>query len=199
MTTRILREFAFQAGVYFEEEFSMNMYGVSLGMEIQTDSIREQNIAMERLKYYFANSLESGIFVNRDEAELIEKYSACGLRVCEIPGDPYDQLITIMLLVKLNAIAEGRLIITDITLGSELSDGVNFIYDLECPLGPFEELGWWIDPTPNIADIPNFASKKDKVVKLIDLSTTSWAVADLLWKDKADPSEPNEIKFNSDK
>ena len=141
MTTRILREFAFQAGVYFEDAFSMNMYSLSICMDVETDSIREQNIAMERIKYFLAESLESSIFVNQAETKLIEKYTTCGFKVCTLPNDPYDQIVTIMLLVKLNAIAEGRLIVTDITLGSQLSDEVNFMYDLDSPLGPFEELG----------------------------------------------------------
>lgn len=198
MTTRILREFAFQAGVYFEDAFSMNMYSLSICMDVETDSIREQNIAMERIKYFLAESLESSIFVNQAETKLIEKYTTCGFKVCTLPNDPYDQIVTIMLLVKLNAIAEGRLIVTDITLGSQLSDEVNFMYDLDSPLGPFEELGWWVDPNPIISDIVK-TNKKDKIVKLFNPNTSAWAEIDLLWKEVSSTISSPEIIFTTEK
>jgi hypothetical protein len=199
MTTRILREFAFQAGVYFEDAFSMNMYNLSVCMDVETDSIREQNIAMERIKYFLAESLESSIFVNQDEKKLIEKYTSCGFKVCTLPNDPYDQIVTIMLLVKLNAITEGRLIVTDITLGSQMSDEVNFMYDLDSSLGPFEELGWWVDPNPIISDLDKSTNKKDKIVKLFNPNTSAWGEIDLLWKEVGAAITSSEIIFTTEK
>ena len=49
MATKIEREVAFQAGVYFEGEFSMTIYELALKMEVDTASIKEQNIAMDRI------------------------------------------------------------------------------------------------------------------------------------------------------
>ena len=63
MTTRIEREFSFQAGVYFKEEFLMNLYTITVYMEVETESIREQNVAMERIKHFLNECLENGIFV----------------------------------------------------------------------------------------------------------------------------------------
>ena len=72
MTTRIEREFSFQAGVYFKEEFLMNIYTVSLYMEVETESIREQNVAMERIKYFLNDCLENSIFEQNTEHKIIE-------------------------------------------------------------------------------------------------------------------------------
>ena len=166
MTTRIERDFSFQAGVYFQEEFLMNVYTISLYMDVETESIREQNVAMERIKYFLNDCLENSIFVQDTEHKIIEKYNSCGFKVCTVPEEPYDQIITILLLTKLNSITEGRLVITDITLGSRISDQVKFSYDIESPRGPLEVAGWWTDNGTSISDPVKKSVRKDKIVKL---------------------------------
>ena len=196
MTTRIEREFSFQAGVYFKEEFLMNLYTITLYMEVETESIREQNVAMERIKYFLNECLENSIFVQDTEQKIIEKYNTCGFKVCTVPEEPYDQIITLLLLVKLNSITEGRLIITDITLGSRISDKVRFNCDIESPRGPLEASGWWTDSSTSMSDIKK-TLKKDKVVKLIKTPSTDWAEFNLVWKEK-DIFSKSEIFFTTE-
>ena len=195
MTTRIEREFSFQAGVYFKEEFLMNLYTISCYMEIETESIREQNVAMERIKYFLNECLENCFFVQDIEHKVIEKYMSCGFKVCTVPEEPYDQIIALLLLTKLNSIAEGRLIITDITLGSRISDEVKFICEIESPRGPLESPGWWTDSGTSISDPIKKSAKKDKIVKLF--KTTDWAEYNLVWKEK-DPLSKCEIVFTTE-
>lgn len=197
MTTRIERDFSFQAGVYFQEEFLMNVYTISLYMDVETESIREQNIAMERIKYFLNDCLENSIFVQDTEHKIIEKYNSCGFKVCTVPEEPYDQIITILLLTKLNSITEGRLVITDITLGSRISDQVKFSYDIESPRGPLEVAGWWTDNGTSISDPVKKSVRKDKIVKLFKTQSTDWAEYNLIWKEK-DPKIKSEIVFTTD-
>jgi len=194
LTTRIEREFSFQAGVYFKEGFLMNLYTITLYMEVETESIREQNVAMERIKYFLNDCLENSIFVQNNEHKIIEKYNTCGFKVCTVPEEPYDQIISLLLLVKLNSITEGRLVITDMTLGSRISDDVRFICDIESPLGPLEEAGWWSDNGTSISDPVKKSVKKDKIVKLFK---TDWAEYNLVWKEKDNLSNC-EIAFTTD-
>lgn len=194
MNTRIEREFSFQAAVYFEGSFIMNMYELLLSMEVETDSIKEQNIAMDRIEYFLSGCVANSVFVESTEKRIIEKYSSADIKVCTLPEEPYDQIITILLLQKLNAIAEGRLTITDIVLKSELSDGVKFIYNIEeANLHPFGK-GWWSEANTHIADIPK-SNRKDKIVKLVKASDC-WSVADLEWEEKS--SNTQKILFTSD-
>lgn len=153
-------------------------------MEVETESIREQNVAMERIKYFLNECLENGIFIQDTEHKVIEKYASCGFKVCTVPEEPYDQIITLMLLTKLNSITEGRLVITDITLGSRISDQVKFTCDIENPRGPFEEQGWWLDNSTSISDPIKTSVKKDKIVKLFKTSSVDWAEFNLVWKEK---------------
>lgn len=183
MTTRIERDFEFQAGVYFEENFLMNTYTLSLSMLVGTDSIREQNIAMDRISCFLAEFLESCVFVNSSEKKVIDKYVAAGLKVSNLPEDPYDQIVNMMLLIKLNAITENRLVVTDARLTSRLSDGVSFCYDNEDVYGPFEQMGWWHESGTSITDLNRIPNKKDKIVKLIS-KPSDWNEHSLQWQEK---------------
>lgn len=166
-------------------------------MEVETESIREQNVAMERIKYFLNECLENGIFVQDTEHKVIEKYRTCGFKVCTVPEEPYDQIITLLLLTKLNSITEGRLVITDMTLGSRISDDVRFICDIESPRGPLESPGWWSDIGTSISDPIKKSVKKDKIVKLFKTPSTDWAEHNLVWKEK-DQTANCEIVFTTE-
>lgn len=195
MATRIEREFAFQAGVYFEGEFLMTIYELSLSMEVDTDSIKEQNIAMDRIHYFLHECLGNSIFVQDAEKKVIEKYLHADIKVCTLPEEPYDQIITILLLLKLNAITEGKLHITDISLMSGLSDDVKFIYDVDTVANhPFGNKGWWACASTSISDISK-SNKKDKIVRLIK-HHNDWAGVGLDWEQKEHIT--TEIIFNND-
>jgi hypothetical protein len=194
MSTTIQRDFTFHAAAYYEGTFLMNTYDIQLTMTVETDSIREQNIAMDRIKYFLHECVENGVFVNNGEKKVIEKYVAAGLKVCTLPEDPYDQIVTIVLLSKINAITEGRLVVSDIVLSSELSDGVRFVYDYESLFHgiPYQQ-GWWIESNSSMNDLNKNQNKKDKIVKLIK-SINDWSFAGLEWKEKSVKSA--EIIFN---
>ena len=194
MSTRIERDFTFQAAVHFEEVFTMNIYEIGLAMVVDTDSIEEQNIAMNRIKHFLSECLENSVLVHIDEKKAVDKYSAADIKVCTLPEEPYDQIITLLLLLKLNAITEGRLHITDIVLKSVLSDGVKFSYDIESALSnSFDSKGWWNDSSSSISTkIP----KKDKVVKIT--KNTDWASFGLEWVQKPH-KKAEEIIFTTEK
>jgi len=195
MNTRIERDFEFQAAVYFEDKFLMNTYTLSLSMLVATSSIREQNVAMDRITCFLVECLESCVFVKSSEKKVIDKYVAAGLKVSTLPEEPYDQIISMLLLIKLNAITEKRLIITDARLTSKLSDGVSFCYDNEDVYGPFEEMGWWHESGTAISDLHKTQNKKDKIVKLVN-KTNDWTEYSLQWQEKS--TKASEIVFLSD-
>jgi len=182
LATKIEREFAFQAAVHFEGNFLMTVYELSLGMEVDTASIKEQNIAMDRITYFLSECLENSVFVEHADKKAIEKYLQADIKVCTLPEEPYDQIITILLLLKLNAITEGKLHVNSISLRSGLSDDVKFIYDIETASNhPFGK-SWWTECTTTMSDIAK-SSKKDKIVKL-KKQHCDWSSVGLDWEQK---------------
>ena len=193
MSTRIERDFSFQAGVHFEGKLIMNVYGFTLAMEVETESIIEQNIAMDRIIYFLKDSLTNSVFVQNTDKKAIEKYTQADIKVCTVPEEPYDQIITMLLILKLNNITEGRLNITDIFLESELSDSVRFSYDFETAKhNPFGNKGWWLESSTSMNDIEK-NTKKEKIVRLV--KHNDWANVGLEWQKKTKASE---IIFTTD-
>lgn len=198
MATKIERDFKFMAAVHFEKKFIMNIYEIKLGMEVETDSIIEQNIAMDRIIYFLSESLADCVFVECTDTIAIENYTKAGIKVCTIPEEPYDQIITMLLILKFNFITEGRLSVYDIQLKSELSDDVKFIYDVETAmLNPFDKKGWWLDKSPTIANTVAKSNKKEKIVKLV--KTVDWKSIGLEWVNKTETADILELKAESDK
>jgi len=193
LSTRIERDFSFQAGVHFEGKLIMNVYGFTLAMEVETESIIEQNIAMDRIIYFLKDSLTNSVFVQNTDKKAIEKYTQADIKVCTVPEEPYDQIITMLLILKLNNITEGRLHITDIFLESELSDSVRFSYDFETAKhNPFVNKGWWLESSTSMNDIEK-NTKKEKIVRLV--KHNDWANVGLEWQKKTKASE---IIFTTD-
>lgn len=179
MTARIHRNFEFFSAVYFSGDFYVNAYNFDCTFNVESESISEQNTALERIKYYIADCLEHSVMIAETEEQMIEKFMSAGMSVCTLPEEPYDQIIGIMLLTKLNAITEGRLVATDITIESRMSDGVSCLHSLEESIGPFARKGWWSDNTIKTTDV-KFKSKTKNVVKL-SKHKNDWAELHLGW------------------
>lgn len=194
MTARIHKSFEILAGLHFSDIFYVNSYIIDLTLNVDSTSISEQNIAMERIKFYLHECLEHCVFVNETYTQQIEKYQDVGMRVCTLPEDPYDQVVGIMLMVKLNHITEGRLTITDLSIESKMSDGVSCLHDIEENTGPFAEKGWWNDSTQRIS---NYFPKNKKVVKLAKATKNEWQDVYLGWEEQTHSPVASEIIFTN--
>ena len=63
--TRIERDFCFQTGLYFEDKFHIGVYDITMSMLVETDSIKEQNIAMERIIYFLHEVMQKYFMTNK--------------------------------------------------------------------------------------------------------------------------------------
>jgi hypothetical protein len=182
MHTRIERDFCFQTGIYFENKFHVNVYDMGLSMLVETDSIKEQNIAMDRAIYFLTEVLSNSILVHSANSDIIKKYENVDLRVCELPQEPYDQIIAMVVLLKLNSIMENRLKITDLVIGSSLSDGVRFNIVSEVAESAFSGKYWWNSPCLAITNHKIDGVDHANVIKLF---SDDWTGLGLSWRETA--------------
>lgn len=198
MTARISRTFSFQSGAYFKGVFFMNSYDADIHFTVESTNVREQNIALDRVNHLFDKALESTIFIDETDTEMIQKYMDADLKICTLPELPYDQVIGIMLLLKINAITDGRLTVTDIAITSKLSDGVNCHHSVEETVGPFVKEGWWNESSLKVNNLTKNTNKSKKVVKLVKSSST-WDDLFLGWEEDILPftGSSSEIVFAS--
>ena len=183
MNIRIEKDAFFQAGLHFEGSFYVNTYDVTLSMLVETDLVREQMIAMERLNHFLTNTLHHSLLIQHTETVSIKRYKKAGLKICELPEEPLDQVVGMVLIQKINAIMKDRIIVTDLTLGSVLSEGIRYNIVAEVAESVMSGDFWWNKPCLSICNDTVHQISNDNVVKLFDDS--EWAELGLSWAEKS--------------
>jgi hypothetical protein len=195
VTTRVKREFSFLAGIWLEGEYQIGMYSFTLFIEILTDDPYEQSVALERMKYFIDEIVTNSVFIEYTDTKAIDTFTGLGMRVGVLPLEPYDQAIAVAVLLKLNAITEGKFNITNMAFKSQLSDDVEYLIDIEDEVEEYStKNNWWNDSGSNMSTNKK-SNKKDKIVKLH--KDNEWTELDLGWKHVAKPNA-SEIIFTLD-
>lgn len=180
MINRIEKDFYFLASVHYDNKFYVNSYDISLSLLVETSSNREQNIAMERITYYIRNMLENCIFVHYVETDTMKQYKTAGMNVCELPEQPFDQIVGMVLLNKLNAIMEDRLKISDMVIGSYMSEGVRHSIVSEEAEHILDGNNWYNNSSLSISN--ETSNTEANVLRLF--FDDEWADLGLTWKEK---------------
>lgn len=176
MNIQIEKDFTFLTAIHFEQKFMVNLYELSAKMEVLTENVREQNIAIERMTHFLTATIEDVIFVHDAEKEAIQNYTNAGMKVCIIPEEPYDQIIGMILLNKCNAIMENRIVVNEIIFGSKLSNLIKFNINGEMSKLEYPNDSWYNKSFASITD----KGKKEKIVTLFDKN--NWSELGLTWK-----------------
>ncbi len=177
MTNRIEKDFFFKNGLHFDNAFLINKYDLTLSITVETSVIREQNIAMERIDYFINDSLPNAVLLPESDKKIKDRYRKAKLKICTLPEQPYDQILSMVLLCKLNAIMEGRMIVTDLCICSDLSEGVRHTLSLEEVDGLINGKHWW-----NRADlsINDDCYTSTNIIKLF--AANEWIALGLDWQ-----------------
>lgn len=176
MNAEIEKDFTFLTSIHFENKFLVNLYEMKAYMQILTENPIEQNIAIERLNYFLGDYIDSAVLVKETEEDAISKYRAAGLKICTTPEEPFDQIVGMILINKCNAIMEGRILMSDITFGSKLSNLIKFNIDHETAAVEFAGKHWYNKHTLSLHN----KTKKDKIVNLFEQN--DWKDVGLTWK-----------------
>jgi hypothetical protein len=180
MNVRLRYNITFPAAVWFDDELMMTNYTLSLRFVTQTMDPEDQNIALERVKYFLLNELHSTIFINQAEVERAEAFTDVGLNVTTLPEEPVDQVVGIMLFYKLNAIMEGRMKVTEIRFSSEAGDSIEYFHSENEHTDLFPKTGWWHEPTLQHNDVEIDNDEEAENVVAIN-SEDHWRDQELAW------------------
>lgn len=182
MNVRLRKDFVFNTGIVFQDQYLINQYHVTLDM-ITTDSESyQQNVAYERIKFWLAEIMENSVMIPTGHAK-VAAFAETGQRVITLPDEPLDQIIGIMLCCKLNAICEDRLLVTDVELSSKCGEDMIYIHSFDETVGPFSTDGWWNDSK---LTYNNIHEHHDNIVPLSH--TTTWKDIGLDWE-KTQPQD----------
>ena len=193
MNVRIQYAMRFMAGIYYEDRLQLNEYTVKTYMMTNTEDPEDHNIALNRIKHFVYNELESTIFVNEEDIEACEKLSAANLNITTMPGDPVDQLIGIMLYTKFKAITEERLLIGEVELNSVLGDGVIYLHGENENVEDVDPPEWW--SSADLVHCEQDLINSEKVVTLHKGSV--WRELALQWPDLEDNTPEDDETGNT--
>jgi len=185
MNVRLNYETGFLAGVYFDDRLQLNSYQVGLQLVTRSVDPADSNVALERVKT-FINGLNSTVFINSCWLLHEEMMSEMGIDITTLPEEPVDQIVGMMLYYKLNAIMEGRMEITQLELSSVLGDDICYLHDNEDPAGPFEQNGWWNDPSARRRG----KTATDSETNVVKITHKNWREFGLDWPEET----PKDIK-----
>lgn len=190
MNVQIRIDPSFTAAVHWNEEFLINEYELQINMVTKTEDQFEQSIAMERLKYMLHHAFTNAVFINQNDNKQCKHYVNAGMKVVNLPHDPVDQIVGIMLYCKLNAVMEQRILINSILISSSLGDQVWYQHESDENTGPFETSGYWHESDPTYCNQKYRIRRDDRIVKITN--NDAWNSLNLAW-----PHEKTYTKDNS--
>ena len=157
----------------------INHYEMVANFLTVTDDHFQQNVAYERMKHWMNRVMDGAILID-DQDEKLPLYAATGARIMAVPEEPVDQIIGILLYLKLNAIMENRMVVTDIELWSTQGDDTRYLHSHGENLGPrLGQDGWWTDARPIWG-----AARQRVDGKVVNLDRPpEWQDYDLGWED----------------
>lgn len=190
MNVRLKRGFSILTGMVYQGEFAVNSYRINLSMLTVSDSSDQQNIAYERMKFWICRILQDSVLIS-ENSESLAAWGDTGCRVLALPEEPVDQVVGIMLYLKLNAIMENRMVITDVEISSAEGDETVYVHSHGEALGVLAQDGWWTDARPCWI-LPQTNRAHGKIVTLD--RTPEWSDQGLGWEDR-DDSDKNTVVF----
>lgn len=194
MNVRLRYNITFPAAVWFDDELMMTNYTLALNFLTQTLDPQDQNIALERVKYFLLNELHSTVFINQAEVDRAEAFADVGLNVTTLPEEPVDQVVSIMLYYKLNAIMEGRMKITELVMSSEAGDSIEYFHSENEHTGLFPDTGWWHDATLCHSNIE--FDEEDSPENVVSIgANTDWEDQELGWSHAEVTTDLGQVVF----
>lgn len=177
MNVRLRQNFHLPAAVYTDDQLFVNNYNINIEMITVDTNPVDLDIATKRIDWFMYTELADAVFVDQADDERSTVLALLGMNVVTLPGAPVDQLIGIMLSCKLNAIVEGRIEVVETSVTSDLAQGLWYLHSYNQSVGPFEQPGWWHEPTVDHHNIV-FDDANDNVVKV---TVNPWLEYDLAW------------------
>ena len=132
----------------------------------------------------FANS----VFVDQEEADVVERLRAAKLQVIALPEVPVDQIIGMAILYKLNSVTEDKMVVVQSRISSNLSESVVYFHSVDDAAGPFMDDGWWDNSKPS-------CSNNTKSSKVVDIAEETWTALGLQWEPVDEWNDNNVVEF----
>ena len=179
MNAKITYQTDFLAGVVWENTLLMNHYYLELDFITNTADPVDQNVALLRIRHILEDRLTDSYFVRQDDQDTIERLQLASAKVSELPEDPVDQVIGMILFNKISAITEEKLIMKTLKIKSQLGDSIIYEHDSD-DAEFFAGDGWWNHPGPHCSDFVPMALDSIENLRII-YNAKQWRELNMYW------------------
>tara|TARA_Y100000114_G_scaffold76337_1_gene69979 strand:- start:612 stop:1226 length:615 start_codon:yes stop_codon:yes gene_type:complete len=192
MSASMNTEQQFSANYYHEGMMWVNHYTLAWSMVSANTDQMDQNIALDRIRYYITEVLNGSAFCNWEESEQIQNLLNASFKVVELPSVCFDQIILIALWHKFNAIVQPNMVIPDMSIKSSNGDNVEFTYSHESePMEMFDQdTAWWLSDKLTWSST-NKIKKQGKIIAL--QKELDWKDVGLGWDTKEISDNPGRV------
>lgn len=176
MNVRLRKEFTVKAGIWIDDEYLINNYTIICKFITVSQNEDDHVVCLERIHFLF-EELDNACFIQQDNQKKSKSLKNCKLKVIELPQEPVDQIIGMVLFYKINAVCEGKMSCTDLDISSEIGGHMHYLHSDFEETRAIPDVGWWRDCSPNMS-YPTRPSN-EKIVKFAKVDT--WQQYDLNW------------------
>jgi hypothetical protein len=191
MNVRLSKSLAWSSALVYDDMFYVNNYVIDLSLLTASMDLDQQNIAYDRMKVIVSEVLQDSVFIASSSSR-VGAYRNTGAKIIEFPEQPVDQIVGMMLMIKLNAVMQQRMVVTDISISSEHGDEMKYHCSHDDNIGPFAQPGWWSDHRP-VYGAERRARSRDKVVAMDRI--TEWSEYGLEWESNDGSEADNKVVF----
>lgn len=176
MNVRLRNDFVLRSAVWYDNSFKINNYHVTCDFITASDEPEDHVVALDRINYLFDHCTDA-CFIHQDRVKKIRALKNCDITVIDLPQEPVDQIVGLVLFYKINAICEQRFLCTDLDISSELGSHIHYLHSDNEKTAAIPDQGWWHDSSPNCQSLTRQPHKK--VVKFPLLM--NWQTLDMYW------------------
>lgn len=176
MNVRLRNDFFIKAAVWYDHKFRVNNYSITCDFITTSDFPEDHIVALDRINYIF-DYCNDCCFIHEENIKKIKSLKTCDITVIDLPQEPVDQIVGLVLFYKINAVCEQRFLCTDLDISSELGSSIHYLHSYNEKTSAIPDSGWWHDSSPNCHSM---ARQPDK--KIVQLPVkNSWQNLDLSW------------------
>jgi hypothetical protein len=176
MNVRLRNDFYLKSAVWYDDSFKINNYTISCDFITVSDRSQDHIVALDRINYLF-DFCNDACFINQNQTKKIRSLKSCNIKVIDLPQEPVDQIVGLVLFYKINAICEQKFLCTDLDISSELGSNIHYLHSDHERTAAVPDTGWWHDSSPNFHVITRQPNKKIVKFPVMD----NWQNLDLFW------------------
>jgi hypothetical protein len=162
-----------------------NSYDISYTLSMHTKKVHEQNIVIERLRF-FSDSMISNTIMLEHGTKFMDTVEN---KYAVFDSAPYDNTLSNILYLKASSILEGRATVESMSLSSRLGQEIDYFADVEDDYSEYKTCGWLPKNRRPWWLREDLSTNDDETIGI------DWTDLGLGWKELKEDSEPTIIQF----